>query len=137
MPANNILPLVMTAVVLSGCGNKLTGVYKSDVRLMEGKQESTEQGCSLAETRTRHHERNETLTLESNGRFEMRYADGSYSGKWRVEGESVILRDDTYKGRLIGEALREDRSPMHVTKNGEFIKDFLTHCNFELVYRRE
>jgi len=103
--------LVMAAcvLVLAGCGSGLAGTYQGDARLISGKEESTEPGCSLAEVQARVRAENRTLTLERGGRFVWNTGDAVNEGDWRVEGSTLFLREDTSNGVHIQPALRKDR----------------------------
>jgi hypothetical protein len=128
----------MPVVALTGCaGADLAGTYRADVRLIEGRQESTDPGYSLAEVRARLQKEPSTLTLQSNGRY--RWQNGNFvnEGNWRVEGDALILRDDISNGVRVQPALQKDRR-WRIGESGEIVNEgSYGYYNLEEVYVRE
>jgi len=111
------MPLILALV---GCGSQLAGTYVGDARLLEGKTESPEAGYSLNEIRAKITNEGHKLTLERNGRFSWNTGSALLEGTWRVEGNTLFIRDDTYDGRQIGSALQQDRV-WKIGSDGELI----------------
>lgn len=118
----------------AGCGSGLAGTYVGNARLLEGKSESSAPGYSLDEVRATIVEEGRTLTLQRNGRFTWNTGSAVLEGTWRVEGDTLFIRDDTYDGRRIGAALREDRE-WAIGAGGELIyTGSYNQYNLEVVY---
>ncbi len=62
---------IMASLVLgyAGCGGGLPGTYVGDVRLMQGRTESSEPGYALEEYRAKIAAEGRTLSLSRNGRL--------------------------------------------------------------------
>lgn len=131
------LILVILVFAAVGCGRVgLAGEYRAEIRLMEGKQESTARGYSLAEVQARVAQDQRTLTLNSNGRFAFRSGSTLNEGKWRKEGDTLILRDDISNGNRLQPALQKDRR-WRVGDNGEIISEgSYSYYNLAEVYTR-
>ena len=123
--------------LLAGCGSRMVGDYRADVRLREGKEESTEKGYTVADMTAKLKEKPRVLSLKSDGRYVYRTGDGSNEGTWRVEGDSLILKDDTSNGTRIVPALRMERT-FRIGPQGELINEkSYSHYNLQLVFRRQ
>jgi len=122
-------------LILIGCaGADLAGTYRADVRLIEGKQESTDPGYSLAEVEAKLQQNPRTLTLNTNRRYRLQSADFVEEGTWKVEGRVLLLRGDTSNGIAIRPALQEDRR-WRLGDNGEIVNEgAYGHYNLEEVY---
>ena len=83
--------VLLLAFVLAGCGRELAGTYHPEVRLQEGKQESTDPGYSLSDVRAKLQAEPRTIVLQADGHYEMRNADFVETGKWRVKGDTLFL----------------------------------------------
>jgi hypothetical protein len=131
------LILAFSVPAILGCaGSRLAGTYRAEIRLMEGREESAEPGYSLAEVQARTAQSQRTLTLHSNGRFEWRSGETVNEGKWRVEGNTLILRDDTSNGNAILPVLQDDRR-WRLGPKGEIINPgAYSHYNLEEVCTR-
>lgn len=128
---------LLSLFTLIGCGTSLAGTYTADVRLIQGKSESTEAGYSLDEVRTRVVGENCTLTLKGGRRFEWFTGDVLNEGTWRVEGDTLYLREDINDGRPIGAALQLDRE-WRIEENGDIIHaGSYSAYNLEVVYAPE
>jgi len=128
------MPLVQ---VLVGCGSQLAGTYVGDARLLEGRTESSEAGYSLDEMRAKIAAEGRKLTLERNGRFTWNTGSAVLEGTWRVDGDTLFIRDDTYDGRKIGSALQKDRV-WKIGGDGELIyTGRYNQYNLEVVYKKE
>ena len=125
-------------LILIGCaGADLSGTYRADVRLIEGRQESTEPGYSLAEVKAKLQQNPRTLALNSDGRYRLQSADFVEEGTWKVEESVLLLRGDTSNGIAIQPALQEDRR-WRVTKSGEIVNEgAYGQYNLEEVYAPE
>jgi len=134
----SVLLLAAIMIGLFGCaGVRLPGTYRADVRLVEGRQESTQPGYSLAEVRAKLRQHPRTLTLHSGGRYEWRSGDFTNEGDWRVEGDALILRDDISNGIRIQPALQKDRR-WRIGESGEIVNEgSYGYYNLEEVYLRE
>jgi len=129
--------VLLFAVALAGCGRDLAGTYHPDVRLQEGKQESSDPGYTLADVREKLRAEPRSIILKSDGRYEMRDADFVEMGNWRVKGDTLFLRGDVSNGVNIQPALQQDRT-FHVSALGKIIDEgSYGHYNLELVYERE
>jgi hypothetical protein len=129
--------VIMFTAVLGCAGRDLAGTYRADVRLMEGKQETGQPGYSLAEVRARLAEDRRSLVLHADGRYEWRSRDTVNEGNWKVEGDTLILRDDIQNGIRIQPALQKDRR-WRVGEGGEIINEgTYSHYNIEEFYTRE
>ena len=111
----------MALLFLAGCGMGLAGEYGAEVRLIEGKQESDSPGYTLAAVRERLAEAPRSLSLQRNGRYVLRSGDSANEGTWRVEGDTLVLHDDTSNGVAIQPALQIDRE-WPVRENGEIVR---------------
>jgi len=122
-------------LILIGCaGIDLAGTYHADARLIEGKQESTDPGYSLAEVEAKLQQNPRTLTLNTNRRYRLQSADFVEEGTWKVEGSVLLLRGDTSNGIAIRPALQEDRR-WRLGDNGEIVNEGgYGHYNLEEVY---
>lgn len=115
----------------------MVGEYRAEIRLKEGKEESKEPGYSLTEVRDRLAKEPRTLTLRADKRFVMRTGDRSNEGAWRVEGDTLILRDDTSNGVFIQEVLRKDRV-FRIGPGGEIINEGVySRYNLDEVFVRK
>jgi len=129
--------VLLVVVALLGCGRDLAGTYHPDVRLQQGKQESSEPGYTLTDVRAKLQAEPRTITLKPDRRYEMRNADFFEMGDWRVEGETLFLRADISNGVRIQPALQKDRT-FQLSPLGKIIDDSsYGHYNLELVYERE
>ncbi len=101
---------IVASLVLgyAGCGG-LSGTYVGDVRLMQGRTESSEPGYALEEYRAKIAAEGRTLSLSRNGRFTWNTGSVVLEGTWRIDGDRLIIRDDTYDGRRISAVMQEDR----------------------------
>jgi len=129
---------LLPVVALTGCaGADLAGTYRADVRLIEGKRESSQPGYSLAEVRARLQKEPSTLTLQSNGRYQWQSSDFVNEGNWRTEGDTLILRDDISNSVRIQPALQKDRR-WRIGESGEIINEgAYSYYNLEEFYTRE
>ena len=129
--------LLALLLAVLGCGQaRVAGTYRAEIRLVKGKQESTARGYSLAEVQARGAQLQRTLTLHSNGRYEWRSRDSLNEGNWRVEGNTLFLRDDTSSGVAILPVLQSDRR-WRLGDNGEIINEgTYAYYNLEEVYTR-
>ena len=130
-----VMIFLLAAALLVGCGRaRLAGDYRAEIRLMEGRQESTDRGYSLAEVQARAAQDQRSLTLESNGRYALRSGDIVNEGKWRVEDDALILRDDRQNGIAIQPALQKDRR-WRLRAGGEILNDSsYSYYGYEEVY---
>jgi len=113
--------IILCAALASGCGSGIAGTYSADARLLEGREDLMEPGYSLADIRSRIGGGQRTLKLLRGGRYEWRTGgEGLNLGTWRVEGATLILRDDTVGGIQISPALRDDRI-WEIRPNGEIV----------------
>jgi hypothetical protein len=128
----------LTAIALCGCGRSLSGTYRAEVHLMEGKQESSEPGYTLADVQEKLRQEPRSLVLRAGGRYEWHTGGGGLNeGKWRVEDSMLILRDDTVNHINIQPALQKDRR-WRIGDGGEIINEgSYSYYNLEVVYRRE
>ena len=122
-------------LILIGCaGADLAGTYRADVRLIEGKQESTDPGYSLAEVEAKLQQNPRTLALGSDGRYRLQSAEFVEEGTWTVEDDSIVLRGDVSNGIAIRPALQQDRR-WRLGDNGEIVNEgSYGHYNLEEVY---
>jgi hypothetical protein len=122
-------------LVLVGCaGANLAGTYRADVRLIEGKQESTDPGYSLAEVKAKLQQNPRTLAFNSDGRYRLQSAEFVEEGTWTVEDDLIVLRGDTSNGISIRPALQKDRR-WRLGDNGEIVNEgAYGHYNLEEVY---
>jgi len=122
-------------LVLVGCaGANLAGTYRADVRLIEGKQESTDPGYSLAEVKAKLQQNPRTLALNSDGRYRLQSAEFVEEGTWKVEESVLLLRGDTSNGIAIRPTLQEDRR-CRLAGNSEIVNEgSYGHYNLEEVY---
>jgi hypothetical protein len=127
---------LMLLLLLVGCGSQLAGTYVGDARLLEGKTESPEAGYSLNEIRANMAKEGRKLTLERNGRFSWNTGSALLEGTWRVEGETLFIRDDTYDGRQIGSALQKDRVWKIGSDNELIYTGRYNQYNLEVVYKK-
>jgi len=127
--------LACIVVTVAGCSSRWAGEYTGDARLMPGKEETGTPGYTLDEIRTRIAGDNRSLTLRGNGRFEWHTGSAINEGTWRVEGDTLILRDDISNGNRIVPALRSDRR-WRITAPGGFVTGTYTAYNIEEVYTR-
>jgi len=125
-------------LVVIGCaGANLAGTYRADVRLIEGSQESTDPGYSLAEVEAKLQQNPRTLTLNSDGRYRLQSADFVEAGTWKVEERVLLLRGDTSNGIAIQPALQKDRR-WRLGDDGEIVNEgAYSHYNLEEVYLRD
>ena len=125
-------------LVLAGCaGLDLSGTYRADVRLIEGKAESTEPGYSLAEVKAKLEQNPRTLTLDTGGRYRLQSPDFVEEGTWKVEEGVLLLRGDTSNGIAIQPSLQKDRR-WRVAESGEIVNEgSYGHYNLEEVYLPE
>ena len=129
--------ILLSVFALLGCGRDLAGTYHPEVRLQEGKQESTDPGYTLADVQEKLRAEPRTIVLKSDGRYEMRDADFVEMGKWRARGDMVYLRGDVSNGVNIQPALQQDRT-FRLSPLGKLIDEgAYGHYNLELVYERE
>ena len=121
-------------LLLAGCGSRMAGTYRAEARQVAGKPESTQPGYTLADIRQKLRDDPRTLALLRNGRYSK--DNGVNEGTWRVEGDTLILHDDTSQGVHIQAALQLERK-WPIGPNGEIIStsDYCAY-NVELVYRR-
>lgn len=132
-----ILTLISSVFLVLGCGGKMAGTYTADARLIEGKTETADPGYSLTEIRDRLSRENRTLTLQSNGRYIWNTGSAVLEGKWRVEGDTLILRDDISNGNRISSAMQDDRKWI-VNVIGETIySGAYRSYNIEEIYTRQ
>lgn len=129
---------LLPVVALTGCaGADLAGTYRADVCLIEGRQESSQPGYSLAEVRAKLRQQPRVLTLHTGGRYEWRSGDFTNEGDWRVEGDALILRDDISNGIRVQPALQKDRR-WRIGESGEIVNEgSYGYYNLEEVYVRE
>ena len=125
-------------LILIGCaGVNLAGAYHADVRLIEGRQESTDPGYSLAEVEAKLQQNPRTLTLNTNRRYRLQSADFVEEGTWKVEESVLLLRGDTSNGIAIQPALQKDRR-WRLGDDGEIVNEgAYSHYNLEEVYLRD
>jgi hypothetical protein len=126
---------VAALLILIGCaGANLAGTYRADVRLIEGRQESTEPGCSLAEVNAKLRQNPRTLTLGSDSRYRLQSAEFVEEGSWNVEESVLLLRGDVSNGIAIRPALQKDRR-WRLGDDGEIVNEgSYGHYNLEEVY---
>lgn len=137
MRVKRILLPLLTAVIVAGCSSRFTGEYRSDVRLVPGKAESTERGYTLAEARGRLQDKPRTLSLRRDGRYVLRQGDNTNEGNWRVEGKTLVLHDDTSNGNPIVRELQMQRR-LEIGDGGEIIdRDAYRYYNLEEFYTRQ
>ena len=122
-------------LVLIGCaGANLAGTYRADVRLIAGKQESTDPGYSLAEVKAKLQQNPRTLALNSDGRYRLQSAEFVEEGTWTVEDDIIVLRGDTSNGISIRPALQKDRR-CRLADNGEIVNEgSYSYYNLEEFY---
>lgn len=127
--------LAVALLVLVGCaGANLAGTYNADVRLIEGEQESTEPGYSLAEVEAKLQQNPRTLTLKADGRYRLQSADFVEEGAWKVQEGTLLLRGEVSNGIPIQPALQKDRR-WRVSESGEIVNEgSYSHYNLEEVY---
>lgn len=127
--------LCAALLVLVGCaGVDLAGTYRADVRLIEGKQESSDPGYSLAEVKAKLQQNPRTLALNAGGRYRLQSPDFVEEGTWKVEEGVLLLRGDTSNGIAIQPALQKDRR-WRVTESGEIVNEgSYSHYNLEEFY---
>ena len=137
MRIGHILMPVVAVALLAGCGSRLAGEYRADVRLMPGKAESTERGYTLAEVSQRLRDEPRTLSLRRDGRYALRRGNDINEGNWRVEGKTLILHDDTSNGNPIVRELQMQRR-LDIGDGGEIIdRDAYSYYNLEEFYTRQ
>ncbi|GMU91323.1 MAG: hypothetical protein AMXMBFR4_03810 [Candidatus Hydrogenedentota bacterium] len=137
MRVKRILSPLLTVVLVAGCSSRFAGEYRSDVRLVPGKTESTERGYTLAEVRERLADKPRTLSLRRDGRYVLRQGDSTNEGNWRVEGKTLVLHDDTSNGNPIVRELQMQRR-LDLGEGGEIIdRDAYSYYNLEEFYTRQ
>jgi hypothetical protein len=129
-----LISLACVMVLVAGCG--MAGTYKADARLVPGKAETGESGYTLDEIRARIAQGNRTLTLQSGGRFVWNTGSATNEGVWRVEGNTLILREDIYDGNPIGSALQKDRQWV-IRNDNEIISGSYSAYNIEEFYSKQ
>ena len=131
-----VLAGAMALLFVAGCGMGLAGEYVAEVRLIEGEQESDSPGYTLAAVQERLAKEPRSLTLQRNGRYVLRSGDSTNEGTWRVEGDTLVLHDDTSNGVAIQPALQIDRE-WPIRENGEIVRTgSYSVYNLEEVYVR-
>ena len=122
-------------LTLVGCaGADLAGTYRADVRLIEGKQESTDPGYSLAEVNARLEQSPRALSLKPDGRYRLQSAEFVEEGTWTLEDDIIVLRCDTSNGIAIRPALQDERR-WRLGDDGVIVNDgTYGHHNLEEVY---
>ena len=121
----------------AGCGGgQPAGEYHAEARVAPGREESREPGYSLAEMTAKLQDAPQSLKLLPGGRYIWNTGSGVNEGAWRVEGQTIILRDDISRGIRILPALQTDRKWL-LGPDGEIINDStFSRYNIEIVYRR-
>ncbi len=129
--------LFAAAFLAAGCGGgQLAGEYHAEARVMEGREQSRERGYSLDEMKAKLQASPQSIKLLPGGRYTWNTGSGVNEGAWRVEGETIILRDDISHGIRIQPALQNDRK-WRLGPGGEIINDStFSRYNIEIVYRR-
>ena len=118
---HHVFAIAVCGALACGCGSGLEGTYSANARLLEGQEDLMKPGYSLSEIQARIGGGQRTLTLLRGGRYEWRTGgDGLNLGTWRVEGKSLILRDDNVGGVQILPALQDDRI-WEIRANGEIV----------------
>ncbi len=128
-----LFTLFCLMLVTTGCGSGLAGTYKADARLVPEKTDTGEPGYTIDEIRARLAQENRELTLQRGGRFVWNTGSATNEGTWRVEGNTLILREDIYNGNSIGSALRKDRN-WSISANDEIITGSYSAYNIEEFY---
>ncbi len=138
MKTNNrkLFALFCLIIVIAGCGSGLAGTYTADARLVPGKTDTGEPGYTIDEIRARLAQENRTLALQRSGRFVWNTGSATNEGTWRVEGNTLILREDIYNGTPIGSALRKDRN-WSISENNELITGSYSAYNIEEFYSKQ
>ncbi len=133
-----LVALGAVLIALVGCAQAtMAGTYYMEVRVMEGREESTEPGYSLQEVQAWVQEEPRSLVLGADGHFEWRTGDRVKSGFWRVDRGMLVLRADTSGSASISPALQEDVE-WRLGADGELIDDSTYgYYNLEEVYTRE
>ncbi len=127
---------VFLAAGCGGGGGRLAGEYHAEARVAPGREESRERGYSLAEMTAKLQATPQSLTLLPGGRYNWNTGSGINEGSWRVEGETIVLRDDISHGIRIQPPLQTDRQ-WRLGPGGEIINDStFSRYNIEIVYRR-
>jgi len=133
-----VVALGAVLIALVGCAQAtMAGTYQAEVRVMEGREESTAPGYSLQEVQAWIQDRPQSLVLGADGHFEWHTEDRVQSGFWRADRGMLILRADTSGGVAIQPALQQDRE-WRIGADGELIDDSrYGEYNLEEVYTRE
>lgn len=96
-------------MTLVGCGGGLTGDYHAEVEEMTPNV-SRPKGYSLEEVRAKLAAEPEQIELKSGGRFVLRRKGATvWDGKWRVEGEQLLLRAEVVNGTAVLPQLQDDK----------------------------
>ena len=121
----------------AGCGSgRLSGEYYAEARVAAGKEESRERGYSLTEMKAKLQASPQSIKLLPGGRYTWNTGSGVNEGSWRVEGETIVFRDDISRGIRIQPLLQTDRQ-WRLGPGGEIINDAtFSRYNIEIVYRR-
>lgn len=128
--------LAFLALLSAGCASGPGGEYHAEARLAEGREESALPGYSLAEMRERLEASPQSLVLNRGGRFIRRTVSGVDEGAWRVEGDRLVLREDTSRGIRIQPSLQVERN-WRLGPGGEIVDEGTFRAyNIEIVYRR-
>ncbi len=124
-------------VAAAGCGvGKMGGEYHAEARVAPGREESREPGYSLAEMTAKLQAAPQSINLLPGGRYTWNTGSGVNEGSWRVEGKTIILRDDISRGIRIQPSLQTDLE-WRLGPDGEIINDStFSRYNIEIVYRR-
>ena len=131
------IPAFMIALLalVSGC-SPYAGTYYADARLIPGKQGSNEPGYTLADIQEKVAEGKRSLLLERGGRFTWNTGTAVNEGTWRIEGDTLYLREDKYNGTPIQAALRKDRV-WRIDPDGSLVNEgAYSHYGVEVVYAK-
>ena len=75
-----VIGIAVVVMAIVGCaGRSLAGTYHADVRLLDGKQESTQAGYTLADVEQKLRQEPRSLVLKGDGRFDLRFGSSIHT----------------------------------------------------------
>ncbi len=133
-----VMPVVsmLTMTLLGGCGSPMAGVYLPKAYLHEGKEASDNPRYTPEAIQQRFEDENRVMTLNPDWTFSITYSGGSREGTYRVEGQTLILRDTHSNGAYIQPALQDDRH-MEIQGNNIAEPNAYHSYNAGVVYEKQ
>ena len=129
----------LTTLIMTGCGLGHSGVYKAEMQVISGKQETEKYPLKeKQEEYTRYGI--PTLELKSDGRYAKTEGRNQTEGNWWVTQDGTIaIQGDTHNGQSIHPGLRQEiDQEFNIRSSGILFHSYsIPEANLEIVWTKQ